>query len=329
MSTEIIIGTISVILAVLFYSLTERKTIGVKKEKINSVYNNIVKIIFKSVIHNDYIPSIIEIERMITTKCAENNIQVKHLPEPVEFINAVYTKIMDNEILESRKKKSLIKKINGYLEKKSEALEEESGIQGVPKEERFRLVLMLLSSLLAAIVSFFTMFYTNIIFSRNQIYLLIGVFIAAVAASMVVALLKRFKEKPTVSSPLRKRYREYTDFETKIARYLRPLNYKRKPRVVTDKGRAYFDFEFRKGSKTYYVEVKTFAGYISRFTIRRMNDQAKLIKFQDENNLTILVVNDKSYIRTYITELSKYWDYILDKSEFREFRNKLVHSREN
>lgn len=321
-------GLSGVVISIVLYLLADRKTIGAKREKINSIYEEVIKTLFRSIIHESYIPSIEEIERMITTKCIKNKLKLNYFPEPLEFVNAVYTKIMQDDVLEGKKKKSLINKVNEYIEinskKVSDEIEDETVDTG--KEDKFRLLLMVMSSVMAVLFTFFITINKTNLFPRETIYLLIGTFVAALTSIMMLTFIKRYKEDNTISSQIQNKYRNYKELENKISRMIKNFESVVEPRIITSKGRARVDFQFKKGNKKYFVEIKSFSSSAPRSSIYQLMRVGRILKLENKNNITILVTNNKRAISLYYNDLNTAWDHIFDETEFKIFRNKLVHS---
>jgi len=325
---EILFGFLGVMISILLYFLADRKIIGAKREKINTIYEEITKTLFRSVIHEGYLPSMEEIERIISTKCLENKLKVNRFPEPLEFVNSVYTRIMQDDVLASKKKKLLIGKVNKYIEINSKKITDELGDETVDtgREGKFRLLLMMMSSVVAVIFTFLITLNKVDLFNRESTYLLLGTFIIALASIMILSVIKRYKEDNTISVQIQNRYKEYKELESKMIKMLKAMNAITEPKITTSKGEVTTDFQFKKGNKKYFVEIKSFMSSAHRSSIYQLIRLGKLLKLNDKSNVTILVTNNKRAIAPYYNDLTTVWDHIFDEKEFRLFRNNLMHS---
>jgi len=328
---EIINIGIGIVVSVILFIGSYHKTVGAKKERINSTYYELVKIIIRNLVNNDHLPSIPEINRLLQTKCIENRVNITDLPDEVTFIYAVYTRIAEDEILSSERKNELIHQINNHIkriEKKAPSITIEEEKEPGDTEEKYRMLLALSSILIATSAVFLMGFISNQVITVSS---LIPILVAVVAMTIVLALittlikLKEEQEEPIASR--KSIIKEYKGFEGRIFKIIKGLGEaKRKFVLEKDAKVIRFDISFKRGNKTFLIEVKMIRDHVPKFVIETLKTQAKFAKKIDKHYILILVVNNKKYLASYLDDLNKTWDYIFDENELREFRNKLVHN---
>lgn len=319
-----------VIVSVTLFVISYRKIIGAKKERVNATYHEIVKILIRNLINNDHILSIPEINRILQTKSLENRIKVTDLPDEITFIYALYTRITENEILSSEKRKELIQGINEYLKKVEEKepsvlIEEEK--KPVVKEEKISFLLGLTSIFVATLATIFVFYPYRLISTSSLINILMSVVAMTAALITIITFirLKEEQEEPIVSR--KSTIKAYKEFEDRILKIIGASGKTMREFVLKKDNRTFvFDICFKRGTKTFLIEVKRFRSYVPRFVIDKLKDRARIAKEIDKNYVLILVVENKKYLARYLDDLSKTWDYIFDEDELKEFRNKLIHN---
>jgi len=326
---------ISIFVAVALFIISYRQTIGAKKERVNSTYNEIVKILVRNLVNIDYVPTIPEINRLLRAKSIENKISITDLPDEMTFIYAIYARVSEDEILSSDKKKELINKINDCLEKIEEKapsiIEEEKepiDIKPTEVEAKKDISLLFFFALIAGIfINFITEFLFTKTISIDILISILGVIAGITAILGAIVNFIKFKEKQEEPKASRKSViEEGRTFEDEIFKIIKDIGeIKREVRLRKDDIIRMFDFSFKREDKTFLIEVKMFRFYVPLQIIHSLNNRAKFAKERDKNSVLILVVNNKKYLARHLDELSKTWDHVFDEKELREFRNELVH----
>ena len=318
----------SIFISLVLFWIGYKETIGAKKQRIDSTYREIVKILVRNLVNLNYVPTISEINRILQTKSTENKISVNDLPEEIKFIYALYARVSEDEILSADKKKELIDKINDYLEeieKKAPSIIDEEK-ERLNKETKYVIPLILFSVGVGISVAFFliTNLLSNIVINFEIILAIITSITAVVAITSTYTKFKEEQEEPKTSR--KSVINEGRIFEDEIFKIIKDLGEtKRGVDLRKDNIILNFDFSLKKGDKTFLIEVKNFQSYASSFIIHELTNRARHVKDKDKNCILILVVNNKRYFARYLDELSKTWDYIFDENELREFRNGLLH----
>lgn len=329
MDWSLIIG---IFVSVFLYLLADRKTLGAKKERANIIYEEILKSLFKRIVHENYIPSKDEINRIISTKCLENKLKIAQVPSPIDFINSVYTKVMMDEVLEGDKKTQISKKINDYLDKMYEngyKYKEEYDPEDVDSDSWFRYLLMFSSSSIAVFFTFFITMNNASIFDKSTLFTLLFTFVGGISSIFFLTYIRSFKEDVTEVNTNVKNIKTYRSLEEDIEKSMKNLHYDIERPLKTKEGYLSSDYMFKIGNKNYFVEIKSINNFTNKNSIKNLVERGKLIKEQNKNNTTILVVNNKQYLESYINKLYIGWDRILDLREFKSFRNNIVHKKKN
>jgi len=320
---SIIIGIIT---SVVFFYISYTKTIGARNERANASYEDIVKILVRNLVNNDYIPLRPEINRIITTKAIEKRFNISDLPDEVTFIFALYTRILEDEIISPNEKKALVEKINKYLESE-ESYEyglDQSEVRLIDREKIQKIILIILSLMTAVGTVIITLLKTDF---KNESKIFPTILMALIVTSITLFILNYFLSlKEEQNSPKDSKkivFNEYKNFEERIFNILRPFNPNKE--FMISNGR-HFDFSFTNAEQNYFVETKLFQRYVSKSIINRLKKQALYEKELNRNSILILVVNNKKYLDHYLNELGDCWDYVFDEIELKNFRNELVHN---
>lgn len=317
----------------LLFFVTYWKTVGARKERANRTHSEVTRILVRNLLSNDRVLTIPEINRILHTKSIENKIKITDLPDEVSFIYALYTKVAEDEILPSENRKELLHKINKYLEEIEKEVPsiieaEEEPVEG--KEmffEKFEFLLGFISVFIAAI----SMIFVNFVFAEEitlssllTISATLAGIIALITAIYSFMRLKEKQEEPAVS---RKSFiQEYRNFEERVFKVLKRLgDIQREFRLAKEGELVSFDFLLTTDSKKFLIEIKWFRRYASKFSIDRLKSIAKTAKDIDKTCLLVLVVNDKKFIASGLSDLKMVWDYIFDERELKDFRNRLIH----
>jgi len=317
-----IIGIVgSAVIGVVLYLLAERKTIGAKRQTINSLYNEIVKTLFRTLVHERYIPSIEEMNRIIVTKAAENGLRPTTLPEPLEFVDAVYTRIVQDDVLTGQKRKQLVQIVNEYIRKNTEGKSEDyENYESDSKEKALRTFLVGMSSSLAVGVTFLATIKSTTPFSTSKALLLLITLLITISVVYTLSQVRKFREGTIVTSTST-RQQEYVSFEADISKILKSKA--KTTSIIPVAGKTLRpDYLIKKGGKKYFIEVKYFSSFVPFSVVTRLNRYATDMKQAHKNSIAILVLNNKKAISNHMETLREKWDYVFDYRELKEFLNK-------
>jgi hypothetical protein len=95
---------IGIAVSVILFLVGYRQTIGAKKVRAESAFNEIGQILLRNLVDRNYVLTISEINRIIQAKCIEKKIKINDLPDEITFINVLFTRIAEDEILSCDKK---------------------------------------------------------------------------------------------------------------------------------------------------------------------------------------------------------------------------------
>lgn len=316
---------IGILVSALFFYISYTKTIGAKNERVNSTYGDIVKLLVRNLVNNDYLPSVPEINRILKAKAIEKKFNISDLPDEITFVHALYSRIVEDEIISSTDKMEYINKINRFLdENENSFISTNKELKSMDKEKTLRFMLII-SSLIVAVSSVIV---TNISATKSEFSLIIPL-IAILLTLVVLNILFKLKEEqeePKVS--IKSVYEEYKKFEDKIFKILKPFHPTKENRLIKNHNQVRFDISFKKNNKMFFIEIKFFNRYVQRYFLKNLINLANSAKDMDKNYILILVVNDKRYLKSYVNELGEVWDYIFDETELISFRNELIHKND-
>ncbi len=318
---------VGIITSALSFYVTYIKTIGAKNERINSTYEDIVKILIRNLVNSDYIPSFPEINRILTAKSIERKFNVCDLPDEVIFIYALYAKIAEDEIISSDNKINFIKKINSYLdtnERDSDVTDKEE-LKLIDREKIFRTLLILSSLIIAIPFVLISLSTTENTFTYSTFILTIVTILLTLIILNLFLKLREEQEEPKASR--KSVFEDYRNYEDRVYKILKNFRPNKEVRIKNNNRRLTFDLSFKTDGKIFLVEVKIFRSYIPKVIIDKLMYLANSAKETNKNYVLILVVNEKKYLRNYIIVLKEIWDYIFDEEELKKFRNELMHKK--
>jgi len=333
--STIAIGALSVLVTIFLFIVSYRKTIGAKKERVNSTYNEIIKILVRNFVKSDYLPTVDEITRIIRSKSIENKIEVGDLPDELTFYSALYTKVAEDEILSGEKKNQLLKNVNAYLDsiREDTKIMEELEESKTYREEKERIfsffylaLLSLLSGLMVALLSFSTVDISYGGFWENLIFMMVAM-IGTVLIAISFIVLKEEQEKTEASgrTPLSKYRENVKKFQDDIRQIIEnKTGFSEEPKITVDGITVRFDYAFQKDGTHYLVELRYWKNVLPKMFVNDLCYRA--IKAKEKNikaKLVLILFNKNSLGKRYINELQTYWDYVFDKEEFEDFVNGL------
>ncbi|MDD5096426.1 MAG: hypothetical protein PHY95_02845 [Candidatus ainarchaeum sp.] len=308
-----------------------KNTIGAKNERTRSARNEILNVLFRNLVTNGNVPDVKTINTLILAKSIDHDINSDYLPDEKTFFSMLYARIMENELISSKRKNEILNKMKEYLDKldkETNPISETEKPYERDKIMRNIFAIVSMSIIMAIIIYFLSSVVINRTLDTNSLFSLFGAISITLFFFAMFLTIKRIQEnqKEEISS-VRLSSKEYFDFEYSIFEKLKGLGGVQKQFVVknANSNRVIFDLALKRGNKTYLFEIKRFRNYVSRHYIEQLVSYAKIAKNTDRNVVLFLVVNDKKYLQPYISMLNKNWDYVFDEIDLIAFRNEIVH----
>lgn len=116
---EVLLTCLGIAVTIITFIVVYKQTIGVRKERAKNAFNEIIKSIYRNLMIDTILPTYDELNRVISSKIYEHRIKTNDLPLEIDFINTVYTKVIENEFLKTNKKNQLLEKISDLIKRKS------------------------------------------------------------------------------------------------------------------------------------------------------------------------------------------------------------------
>jgi len=104
---------IGIVVSVVLFLLGYRQTIGAKKERILAANKDIEGILLKRVILEDFKPRLADISRLIEGKARDYRVKVTDLLSPSDFVNLLYTRVLESDIISQEQRMTNLEKITG------------------------------------------------------------------------------------------------------------------------------------------------------------------------------------------------------------------------
>lgn len=279
----IIVPIVGVILSVIFFSISYRKSVSAKNERIDNTNKEIVAKLFNRIITENFTPSQEFIEKYIEGKSIDKKLKRSDLFSIEQVVAKLYSEILDNEILDVSKRKeklSIVENIsyNKYSSKYKQdgnqnASDEEETLELIPLEElklknkissKLPFTLGVISSLAGALISLGISSYS--VLDSNSIdienFLLrslddvLGVFILSLAIIGIWIISKRFLENEkseTVQLP--KGLSTHLKLENEVVKILQSK--KLKFFIPNKDSRLRSDYIVKKGKIDIPIELKS------------------------------------------------------------------------
>jgi hypothetical protein len=328
---------IGAIISISLFSVTYRRTISARKERAIHAHDEVVKILLRNLLTINRVLSIQEINRILQTKSREFKVRIEDLPDELNCISDLYTKVAEDEMLLTENKKMLLEKINIYIETAENEAPMIVETQEKPSIKTERLTSMSIKSFEVAIsaisaaagiivaisLSLFSFTEASL---TNQISMIAAIVFFIAASISVVAFLWWIidQSKPSITSI----GQDAISFETRISRMLNQSGYSvSRDALLPNIGE--FDFILQKNDHTYLIELKLFRTYIPKSIILVLLSKGKAAKLNNKNYSLILVVNNLKFIGRGISELTPTWNYIFDESGLKQFLKSLNDDSKN
>ena len=144
--SSLLLGLFGIIVSVVTFIFTYKQTIGARVERAKNVVNEVNKILYRNLILEKFIPTLEELNRILSSKILEHKIKESDLPAEIDFLNTLYTRLVEDELIDIRRKNKLILKIDEKIKTEiKKLLSEEPVEEKKEKEETFFFITALIS----------------------------------------------------------------------------------------------------------------------------------------------------------------------------------------
>lgn len=290
-----------------------------RMERSKAAFNEILRTAYRNLVIEERVPSFKELERIISSKMFEHNISQGDLPTELDFLNFLYTKLFEDELIELKRKDKLLDKINEKIKKEmgKHAMEEVTQKSLFVGKNKVILVMALLSIGVGMITMLFP-YQTGASKSMTGVSEIILSFITMVIALVFTqyALKRKIKEDEE-SSPIRLKVQEAQKFEEVILNEIKTTGAEVQYKPLKFSGSnnpKYLDFFVRFKNRKFGIEVLSFGNFIPISVLHRLKEIAEQIKKSDDRIVLILATKEKIQKNDELQAYLRNWDYLINES---------------
>jgi hypothetical protein len=277
-------GIVGIAVSVILFFVGYRQTIGARKERMEAANTELGRVLLRRVVLEGFSPGRIEIDRLRDGTSREYRVAVSDILLPVELMNTVYTKIIENDFISPDLRKGILDKFNPLCDRLSREEDQEPDL-GEDKSVSSVLPVAfgLLTSLLGAAVAVLPQLRTIALDRKHAIELVLT--IGAVSFTIIVSylLFNRLRDQQE-ENPSRNPALEGYEFEREVASTIRKTGLSVRSAPI----QAGYDFEIvTKSGEKVLIEAKAWAKrtptvYV-RHLVQRLSDLVALRVRLSEN----------------------------------------------
>ncbi len=314
MDFSLILTISGILITILIYLISRKKTIGAKDERAMIANHDVISTILKRIVLENSYYKENEIEYLLQSKSREHRIKQEALLNVEEIVSELYSNIIQNDFINANNRKNIIQNLRrtygNINEIEENIIDDYKSEIKVKKNKYAETVIALTSSVVATAIIATTieiMQSINSTFSINNQFIITSVFIIGLITIVFISYFFRLgrsiepKPMQTIASGI--------EFEKNIHNMFKKLKIDFKEIY-----KGHYDFEIIfKGNKI-LIEVKNTLVRIPHTTIRKIIKRIEYEIGENNANLGYIVSNERipqSY-RKLETDLVK----IIDKNEF-------------
>ncbi len=303
---------------ILTFIFTYKQTIGARKERAKTAYKEIMKSLYRNLILEDSLPSLSELNRIITSKITEHRIKEIDIPTGMDFYDDLYTKLFEDGLIDIKLKNKEIDKINQLVKIETQKDNNIGEISLAKNKEKESLFLMFISIIMGFVVFFIS--FGDVIFNiKNIVEIILFIMGGLIVLYFTNEIIKNRAKEPS-ESPIRKMIRERREFEEEVFKKIKEHTSEIIKEVRYFEGGKHYslDFEAKKENQKYGIEIISFRGkVIPSFILERLKNSAIVFKKINPKMKLILITRGK-IIADSLLEKLKDWDFIIESSSFKQ-----------
>jgi len=325
--SSLILGLIGIGFSIVTFIITYKQTIGARRERAKNVIHEVNKMLYRNLILEEFIPTLEEINRILSSKILEYRIKESDLPADIDFLNTLYTRLVEDELIETKIKNKLISKIDEKIKSELKKIFVEEPIEERKDSDTYFFFVSAILSMMIGMLAFLLPLYDFKIpaFDMKDITMIISILFSMIVALLITQnILKQKDREVEESSPTKSRFKELLEFENKVYKKIKNSgfeNIKRDFRFEKDKQMFMIDFFAQKNKTNYYFEVKHFRTIAPTFILERLGKMATDIKERDKKAKLVLITKDKIILNERIKKYLVNWDYIIDETSLNKLKD--------
>lgn len=323
-ASSILLGLLGIFVSVATFLISYKQTIGARKERARNVIGEINKTLYRNLILEEFVPSLEDLNRMLSSKILECRIKEGDLPAEIDFLNALYTRLIEDELIETNIKDKLIAKIDEKIKSEIKNLFLEEPTEKKSDRDKYFLSSSALLSLFMGMMVFIVSFYRFGIPSPDLggVMIILTMLVFMIMALVITQNILRQKNQETQEiSPTKSRIKEMIDFESSVYKKIKNSGFKNIKKSILlgdNNGRIVVDFYAEKNKTAYYFEVKNLKSIAPSLVLQKLKQISDEIKKTDKKSKLILITRGK--IINQKGQLDN-WDYLIDEASLDKLNN--------
>lgn len=297
---DYLISGVGILVSIIIYLLTYKQTIGAKKERTIAANEEVVKILIRRIVNEDFELNLQYIYWLMEGKARDFKIKVRDLYTQEEILNSVFTKILESDFLSVEQRKLVINQISVLILslKENEPNQEK---QVMEKESLFsKLILPITTALLGPLLAFLTDSILDVGLNLDRISISLT-FLISTLITFIISFILRFKDTSKEVLPLNhmtKVIEEGVSFEKEVVRRLNE-----KFNIIPSENKF---FDYKIPEKEALIEVKVWKETVHPQAIRRMIEKLQKAIEDKEGTVAIIIVKyDNELFDKFITPTIK------------------------
>lgn len=335
MDFSIVIGTIG-IGATVFSSLAAyRFVITARQERIQKSHESIIETLLTRLVNEKRVPTREELRRLGTLKSRENNHTVQDLLDEDEYLDLLYARVFESNIIEKDRREELLGLVSEALKQtKHPSTEERFAITSMSVQMKQREAISSLARIvvttttaIALMVALSSVMFDPSVLSGGDIeflYSTIAIMGMMVVTSSMFLLVIRLRQK--TMQPETTSIKKNRQFSENLEMRLREIAERKKMVVETEcrmgedanSGVIVFDFCIS-GEKKYFIEVKRSNRFIGGGSSSFWGTLFKqgISMRGDAKSRTVLIILDveENWLNTIRQQLKGSWDLIISHND--------------
>ena len=284
-----LLGALGIAVSVALFLAGYRQTIGARKERIASANADLERVLSRRVILEAFLPSRSDIDRLRDGKSREYRVSLSDMLLPVELMNTVYTRLVENDFISHDLRKKTIDEIHPLFERLSISEEQEpERVEESFARSALPILLALMTSLLGAIVAVLPQL-RSIASNRKAVVDLVLVAGTSFAIIAAYLLFHRLRDEEQESLPRSSGLRAALEFEINVFRAIKKTGLS----VVRAPVQSGYDLQVttKTGAKV-LVEIKAWARRVPTMMIRQLIERLAALVAKEGALEALIVVRE-------------------------------------
>ncbi|MFJ7830977.1 hypothetical protein ACIQXU_12195 [Peribacillus sp. NPDC097284] len=288
---DYILSGAGIVVSIIIYVLTYKQTIGAKKERTINANEEIVKILIRRMVNEDFEITLRDMYWLMEGKSRDFKIKVADLYSQEQILNSVFTKILETDFLSVNQRKKVIEQITSLiLNLKELEINEDEKIKA-EKERGFSVYLLPISTaLLGPLLALLINSSLNIGLNLDRTIISLT-FLVSTLITLIISFILRFKESSKDILPINHMTRvidEGIAFEKEVVRQLnRKFN-------ITPSENSFYDYKI--ADKDILIDVKVWSGTVHTMAVNKAVDRLQKAIDNKEGTKGIIIVKNGNKI---------------------------------